>query len=65
MMLLTDEEQMRAYDFDWCEGNIGAVAKAQLKKVVEWGDEECSKHGGGRFKRECRLCWQALLKEIE
>lgn len=38
--------------------------KAQLKKVVEWCEEPCP-HYQGLGKRECDICWQALLEEIK
>ena len=45
------------------------VAKAQLKKVYEWGNEPCP-HTHDilldiSFKRQCDECWQALLEEIK
>ncbi len=40
-----------------------AVAKVQLKKVVEWGDAYCAEQN--RPRRECGHCWQALKKELE
>lgn len=50
-----------------------SIAKAQLKKVYEWGDEDCYDHNGEQRKeqgwrvkrRECPLCWQALLEEVK
>ena len=47
---------------------IGQANKAQAKKIYEWGNEVCSKHQIGnqvQRKRECKQCWQELLKEIE
>lgn len=44
------------------------VAKAQLGKVVEWGNEECLEYSNDFIsikRRECSHCWQTLLKEIE
>ena len=50
------------------------AAKAQLKKVVEWGTEYCVWHpqqspNGSLYanlhRRQCDVCWQDLLKEIE
>lgn len=41
-------------------------AKAQLKRVVEWGNERCAIHSTTQkyFKRRlCEDCWQALLEE--
>ncbi len=45
------------------------VAKAQLKKVVEWGNDFCmdnSHYGKREHNRKglCLMCWQALLEEI-
>jgi len=50
-----------------------AIAKAQLKKVGEWGDGDCNEHPyaayptGTRFlqRKDCPDCWQSLLKETE
>ena len=44
------------------------VAKAQLKKVGEWGNRWCTDHHNipPHLKRkECPTCWQALLEETE
>ena len=74
-MLLTDEEIQVIFDrakrtptapVDCyiCRKNL---AKAQLKKVVEWGNEDCPHNtpsGRVKFARECHLCWQTLLKEV-
>lgn len=38
-------------------------AKAQLKKVVRWGEGYCAEQN--RPKRECGHCWQALLEETK
>ena len=41
-------------------------AVAQLKKVVEWGGEDCPHKYDPPFngmKRECSYCWQAPKKE--
>ena len=86
MILLTDEEIDKAYLeaslsipdsptelFDISRHHDRAIAKAQLKKVVEWGDELCPHSEVMRgvliyhdkLRRECLTCWQALLKEIE
>ncbi len=81
-IVLTDEEISKYIDnlslddtFDnWLEGKPWKiVAKAQLKKVVEWGKEECPHEydivANINMKRECFICWQemeqALLKEVE
>ena len=43
------------------------ISLAQLKNVVEWGQEICLEHGhknrGGKARRECYKCWQAIGKE--
>jgi len=44
------------------------IAKAQLKKMVEWADSYCThRQGKGGIqnmpKRYCEECWQALLEE--
>ena len=46
------------------------LLKAQSKKVVEWGDEDCTEHdhhpiisGFSRFM--CWECRQALLEEVK
>ena len=45
-----------------------AIARAQLKKVVEWGNETCPHdlfgEGTQCFKHACDDCWQALKKEV-
>ena len=51
---------------------LEAVAKAQLKRVVKWGQELCKDHNrtqwekqGWHIKRcECPICWQDLEKEL-
>ena len=45
-----------------------AIAKAQLKEMVEWGDDTCddTTHDGyvnSILRRECPDCWQVLLEE--
>ena len=57
------------------EGDAIAYAncRVQLKKVGEWGEEDCYDHNGAQRRehgwhvkrRECLICWEALLKEIE
>ena len=46
------------------------IAKAQLKKVYDWGCELCTEHiklqiPARILKRECQYCWQALLEVKE
>ncbi len=71
-ILLTPEEILEAYHGR--VSDIREVAKAQLKKVVEWLHEECFDHPYeselpseeyNRKRYRCFECWQALLKEIE
>jgi len=38
-----------------------SIARAQIKKIARWGDEECPH--GKMLKRECYDCWQ-VLREI-
>ena len=46
------------------------TARAQIKKVYEWGNEDCP-HAGYVLdnpllhKHDCYECWRALLKEVE
>lgn len=72
MIRLTDEEIM---DVVLDEGlgviadeDTRAIAKTQLKRVVEWGDEECPHepwvHDDAK-KHTCDKCWQALLEEVK
>ena len=84
MIQLTDEEIKRVMETMSSQGIMlnpedyleegKAVAKAQLKKVVEWGDEPCYIHlvkdgavdtTEGIKRRECPKCWQALLEEVK
>lgn len=81
-LLLNKEEFAKLHDDFFGEGSSDCseiddtdlcykVAKAQLKKVVEWGDESCPHiltqimDGSETKKRNCDACWQALLKEVE
>ena len=82
-LLLTEEEIIEALNLVLKGGTIislkphylrelEAIAKAQLKRLVEWGDTYClqgKEHGRASSyanvrKRECRYCWQQLLKEL-
>jgi len=75
MMLLTDEEKS-IYELYGTEGlagyNMDGLLKAQLRKVYEWGNEECphkwedfySGEKRPRSTRQCPKCWQAILEEI-
>ena len=73
-MLLNEEERINILNdflFDKKETNrlilLDMGAKAQLKKVVEWGDEPCNQHINlvhDAHRHECLLCWQSLLGEV-
>ncbi len=76
-MVLLSPEKIIAYstkDCEYCDLAVEVgkwAAKAQLKKVVEWGNELCYDHNGeqreeqGWFvkRHDCPLCWQDLKKE--
>ena len=78
-ILLTDKEIKQALESELDENFFKErgfksnskelfIAKAQLKKVVEWGSEPCYEHlsvmGGLPVRRaRCEICWQKLLKE--
>ena len=53
-------------DVDWAI----TLVQAQLKKIVEWGNERCPHFEGtigGQTptKRECYHCWQTLLDAVK
>ncbi len=73
MILLTPEELVRLASEYKSEGlyqyalkERTAIAKAQLRKVVEWGEEDCPHRK--QFvdipypKRTCSICWSGLRK---
>ena len=72
MILLTEEEIGKLspeYEGGYISGvyyyyndGIRDGAKAQLRKVAEWGDKPCEH---GVQQKRCVPCWQSLLKEIE
>ena len=80
MILLTGEEiitKLKSH-YHWspddggvyATGDYKAIAKAQLKSVVEWEGETCYEHlsplGGLPLRRkDCEMCWQALLEETK
>ena len=81
-MLLKDEEILGLLKTgEWLAGfhnhkvyRGSVIAKAQLKKVVEWCDAPCLEHPktddsyGKPYTNchsDCPECWQSLLKEIE
>ena len=75
MIRLTDEEIGNTIDletegtFPCSDGSANytfdcrPIATAQLKKVYDWGYEDCPHND--TTKKKCDECWQALLKEIE
>ena len=78
MILLSDEEITqiinKEHNLRGVRDSDRAIAKEQLKQVVEWGNEDCHEHSyRSKLKREeynrkrhrCFECWQDLLKEIE
>ncbi len=72
MIRLTDEEILELDEmcFECGQHDDSEVAKAQLKKVVEWGDEPCIEHEHGKRvdavpRKHCSECWQALLEEVK
>jgi len=75
------EPRFKEMDAFVCDGtDFDKVAKAQAKltwpiaekagiqKVVDWAKEDCP-HLHPRYrpqpKRDCELCWQVFLKEVE
>ncbi len=47
---------------------IQSTNKAQLKKVHDWGNEDCPHNPKPirlKVKRGCIACWQALLEEVK
>ena len=77
MILLTDDEIKGKWhttifepgdnQVSYSLREVQEIAKAQLKKVVGWGIEQCRRHykGGGVIsKRECPECWKVLKKEL-
>ncbi len=66
-MLLTEKE-IRTSFVEACKeagrddemvGSRG-VAKAQLEKVLDWGEEDCPHVGHPRGKHWCGECWDSL-----
>ena len=70
------------YDLDYLRDNLyfedmfalRTVTKAQLKRVVEWGDEDCEEHpytsrskgeAYNRKRHRCPQCRQVLLDEVK
>lgn len=64
-ILLTDEEMREAYGIEGEYGTMDGVAKAQLKKVVEWIDSPNDCEHGKACRACCEECWESLLKEVE
>ena len=80
MIGLTDEEIQKLLGLDdgdmrlmCCRTEVFSFkegAKAQLKRVVEWGNEPCAEHHAYHTpKHQCVKCmssmWQALLEEVK
>lgn len=71
MIRLTDKEAEIIFETSHRDNGrkeiFREIAKAQLKKVVEWGDESCEEHAvnQGTRKRDCPFCWQVLLEETK
>ena len=38
------------------------IAKAQLNKVIKWGEGHCPHAGPTQQKKYCTACWQELKK---
>ena len=70
-MILTCEERQVIFDeihFLPHKEVLDPYLKAQLKKVWEWGNEDCPHNPKPirlKVKRGCVACWQALLEEIQ
>ena len=64
-------------NYDATKGKEGYdlnIARAQLKKVVKWGEEDCYTHQvkdktidntEGIKRRDCPKCWQSLKEELD
>jgi len=65
-ILLTPEEITQEWNKIHYEvgSRLGYIAKAQLKKVVEWGNEPCPHQYLANVKQRCRACWDDLKKEV-
>jgi hypothetical protein len=45
--------------------NVDAVVTAQLKKLLNWGDERCPHwNSEWHLKHYCPKCWAELIKEV-
>lgn len=68
--LLTEEERKPFHhqiidkfrSYGRTQWDIDGLLKAQLLKVVKWGDEVCMEHGM-RKRRRCDKCWQSFLQK--
>ena len=65
MILLEEKEITQAHEGEKCRDCGVSIAKAQAKKIYEWGKETCP-HWKEQpcWKHTCLLCWQELLKDI-
>ncbi|KKM63467.1 hypothetical protein LCGC14_1511280, partial [marine sediment metagenome] len=72
--ILLDDEEIKEASREYPDSMLNynppqlrRIAKAQLKKVVEWGEGRCPHFNpGGETtiygkRRDCYKCWQALL----
>ena len=51
----------------WSGDLFDIIAKAQLKKFINWGNEPCDvkeHYELNAKKRQCEACWQDLLEEV-
>jgi len=69
MILLTDVEiddcQIEEFGLLEIFTNEHNIAKAQLKKVVEWLESPCVEHLGHSPRIHCHQCWNSLKEELD
>lgn len=73
MILLTDSELLDAFERVTGENSragLPGIAKAQIKKLYDWGNEICSNshHNNLRdeyLRRHCKKCWEELNQESQ
>jgi len=73
MILLSDKEIDYQIDYILNHNDLSlnvlliplmkSAAKAQVKKIIAWGEEPCSHYDSS--KRRCSGCWQQLKQEVE
>lgn len=82
MSILLDDDDMFYVGMDVTKGGgdyadiievIRTSAKAQLKKVAEWGNELCKEHPEVNYpekgthynkRHDCPICWQTLVGSV-